>query len=83
MRSWPLQEARAHLREVIDGALETGPQRITRHGKQAVIVIAEAEWDRRSAARRSFGELLADSPLSASDLPPRRPARASRRDAFE
>ncbi|HET8995655.1 MAG TPA: type II toxin-antitoxin system Phd/YefM family antitoxin [Acetobacteraceae bacterium] len=83
MRSWPLQEARAHLRDVIDGALESGPQRITRYGKQAVIVISESEWERRSAVRRSFGELLANSPLSASDLPPRLPLRASRDNGFE
>lgn len=83
MRSWPLQEARAHLREVVDGALEQGPQRITRHGKQAVIVVAESDWDRGSNARRSFGELLADSPLSSADLPPRRPARAISRNRID
>ena len=75
MRTWALQDARNHLREVIDGALIQGPQRITRHGKQAVILLSEAEWERLSKPRRPFGELLADSPLTTDDLPPRRPAR--------
>ncbi|MGA3403248.1 MAG: type II toxin-antitoxin system Phd/YefM family antitoxin [Acetobacteraceae bacterium] len=83
MRTWPLQEARAHLRDVVDSALEEGPQRITRHGKQAVIVVSEEEWSRHAGAHRSFGELLADCPLSAEDLPPRRPARAIRRNMFD
>lgn len=39
MQTWPLQEVRNHLRTVIDRALDQGPQRITRHGKQAVIVV--------------------------------------------
>ena len=83
MRTWPLQEARARLRDVVDSALEQGPQRITRYGKQAVVVVSEEEWNRRAGPRRSFGELLADSPLSSEDLPPRRPARVIRRNMFD
>jgi prevent-host-death family protein len=82
MRTWPLQEARNHLRDVIDGALDHGPQRITRHGKQAVIVVSEAEWNRHTASGRSFGDLLADSPLTGEDRLPRRSAAAIRRDLF-
>jgi len=81
MRTWPLQEARTHFRDLVDSALDEGPQRITRHGKQAVVVVSEEEWDRRVRPRRSFGELLADTPLTADDLPPRRPARIVRKTA--
>lgn len=83
MRTWPLQDARNHLRDVIDGALLQGPQRITRHGKQAVILVSEEEWNRLAAPRRSFGALLADSPLQADDLPGRRPARVVRQMLFD
>jgi antitoxin Phd len=78
MRTWPLQEARTHFRDLVDSALDEGPQRITRHGKQAVIVVSEEEWDRRVRPRRSFADLLAESPLTADDIPPRRPARVVR-----
>ncbi len=81
MRTWPLQEARTHFRDLVDSALDEGPQRITRHGKQAVVVVSEEEWDRRVQPRRSFGDLLADTPLTAEDLPPRRPARIVRKTA--
>jgi prevent-host-death family protein len=83
MRTWPLQEARGHLRDVIDSALDQGPQRITRHGKQAVIVVSEAEWNRRTGAARPFGDLLAESPLTSDVRPPRRPAAAIRRELFD
>lgn len=83
MRTWPLQEARAHLRDVVDNALTEGPQRITRHGKQAVIVVSEEEWERRPGSGRSFGELLVSCPASADDLPSHRPARVIRRRMFD
>ena len=38
MRTWQLQEARRRFSEVVDQALADGPQRVTRHGKQAVVV---------------------------------------------
>jgi len=82
MRTWPLEEARAHLRDVIDNALTQRPQRITRHGKQAVVVVSEKEWEGPRPGR-SFGELLADCPLHTGDLPARRPAQAIRRGMFD
>lgn len=55
MRTWQLQEARRRFSELVSEALARGPQRVTRHGKTAVIVVSEDEWngitrkDRRSA----------------------------------
>jgi len=63
MRTWPLQEARTRFRDLVDSALDEGPQRITRHGKQAVVVVSEEEWDRRLGSRPSFGDLLTACPL--------------------
>jgi prevent-host-death family protein len=83
MRTWPLQEARSHLRELFDNALTKGPQRITRHGRQAVVVISAEEWEHRTQPRRSFGELLTSCPLEDDDLPPRVPSRAARRTLFD
>ena len=83
MRTWPLQEARTHLRDVVDGAIHHGPQRITRHGKDAVIVVSEAEWTRQTKDKPSFGSLLAESPMTSNHRPPRKPAAAIRRALFE
>lgn len=77
MDSWQLQDARAHLSEVVDRALAEGPQRITRRGRAAVVVVSEEAWE-RSKRSAGFGDLLAACPLAADDLPPRRPARAVR-----
>ena len=60
MQSHPLNKARADLSNIIDKALAGEPQRITRHGKQAVIVVSEDEWRKRPQAASSLGALIAD-----------------------
>lgn len=41
--------------EVLDRALEDGPQTITRHGKRAVVVVSAEEWDRKNARQSIAG----------------------------
>jgi prevent-host-death family protein len=82
MQNWPLEEARKHISDLVTSALEKGPQRVTRHGKSAVIVVSEDEWDRVNKTVPSFGRLLASFPLSREELPRRRSARG-RKPMFE
>lgn len=83
MRTWQLQEARSRFSELVSAALARGPQRVTRHGKSAVIVVSEAEWQEVTRKIPSFGRLLAQCPLEREELAQRRPARALRREAAE
>lgn len=46
-RSWQLQEAKNRLSEVVDLAIDEGPQTVTRHGKAVVVIVAKDEFDRR------------------------------------
>lgn len=78
MRTWQVQEARRQFRQLFDDAIEKGPQRISRQGKRAVVVVSEDEWNRLSDAIPSFGELLAACPIEPENLPKRRPARVFR-----
>lgn len=75
MGTWQLQDARRRFSEVVDLALKDGPQRVTRHGRSAVVILSEDEWRRLSESRPSFGALLASFPADADDLAARRPAR--------
>jgi prevent-host-death family protein len=43
-KTWQLQEAKAKLSEVVEKALTEGPQRVTRHGKDSVIVVSEEDY---------------------------------------
>ncbi len=75
MKTWQLQEARSRFSHLFDEAREHGPQRVTRHGKNAVIVVSEAEWEKLTRKLPSFGALLCASPIDDEALPGRRPAR--------
>jgi len=57
-RKWQLQEAKNRFSEVVDLALEEGPQTVTRHGKEVVVVIAKAELERRKRARSPRGGVV-------------------------
>jgi antitoxin Phd len=83
MRTWQLQEARSRFSELVSAALAGSPQRVTRHGKAAVIVVSEADWEEVTRKVPSFGQLLAQCPLEPEHLAQRRPARALRGEADE
>jgi prevent-host-death family protein len=56
---WQLQEAKNRLSEVVDLALEEGPQTVTRHGKEVVVILSKEEFDRRRRARGPRGGIVA------------------------
>jgi antitoxin Phd len=58
--SWSLADAKAKLGEVVDRAMREGPQRITRHGRPAVVVVTEDEWSRVSGRGRTLKDVLLD-----------------------
>jgi prevent-host-death family protein len=58
MRSYPLNSARSDFSKVFDRALAGEPQRVTRYGKEAVTIISEAEWDKRSKSAPNLGAVL-------------------------
>ena len=47
---WRLQDAKARLSEVVRQAQQRGPQRVTLHGRDAVVVVRADEFDRIPAA---------------------------------
>ncbi|MGH9743449.1 MAG: type II toxin-antitoxin system Phd/YefM family antitoxin [Candidatus Acidiferrum sp.] len=65
---WTVAEAKAKLSEVIERANKTGPQKITRHGKEAAVVVSAEEWKRKTKRKGNLAEFFADSPLRGSEL---------------
>jgi prevent-host-death family protein len=51
--SWKLQDAKARFSEVVDRALRDGPQLVTRHGENAVAVVAYRDLAEVRSARRA------------------------------
>lgn len=62
---WKLQDAKSRFSEVVRAAQSDGPQHVTVHGKEAVVVLSAAEYSRLSALddRPTLHALLSQSPL--------------------
>jgi prevent-host-death family protein len=63
---WRLQDAKARFSEVVRQAQQHGPQRVTLHGKDAVVIVGADEFDRlqRPVSGRDIVAALAASPLA-------------------
>lgn len=71
-RKWQLQEAKNRLSEVVDLALASGPQTVTRHGKEVVVIVSKADWEKRQPSRRARGTIvpfLSRLAFKGADLP--------------
>jgi len=69
--SWQIQSATAHFSEVFRRARTEGPQHITRHGREGVVVLAEEEYERlvrKSRQPSSLVQFFRQSPLVGIDL---------------
>jgi antitoxin Phd len=69
--SWQTQTAKARFSEVFRRALAEGPQRITRQGKEAVMMVAEEQYARlvgKSCQPKSLVEFLRNAPLRGVNL---------------
>src|SRR3954451_13352847 len=63
---WVLQDTKARFSEVVREAQQRGPQRVSLHGKDAVVIVAADEFDRlqRPLTGRDIIKALAGSPLA-------------------
>ena len=59
MKTYAINQARAHFSKLVDRALAGEPQRVTRYGKDAVVIVSEQEWQVRSRSAPTLGALLA------------------------
>ena len=75
---WSVAQAKARLSEVIDRALQQGPQAITRNGRPAVVVVAAEEWTRKTGHKGTLADFFAASPLPGSGLEIERAAGGAR-----
>jgi antitoxin Phd len=79
-RTWQLQEAKNKLSQVVDDALNQGPQIITRHGVEVVIVIAYAQFKKMNLSEQKLSDFFRSSPLVGVDLDLTRDKSAIRED---
>jgi prevent-host-death family protein len=74
---WRLQDAKTQFSQVVEAALQGEPQHVTRRGREAVVVLSEANYralreGARASAPSFIAHLLAIPKSEAEDEVPRR-----------
>ena len=84
MSEWQLQEAKDRFSAVVNAALAGVPQRVTRRGRPAVVVLAVEEYERlrhlEQAKAPTFADLMLAIPQDDKEFD-RRPLLPRRGDA--
>jgi prevent-host-death family protein len=67
-RVWQLQEAKNKLSEVVEEALQNGPQVITRRGKEAAVLLSYEEYRKMLLQQKKLSDFFRESPLVGVEL---------------
>ncbi|MEJ2218273.1 MAG: type II toxin-antitoxin system Phd/YefM family antitoxin [Gemmatimonadota bacterium] len=63
MTTWKLEDAKNRFSELVRRALAHEPQLVTRHGRDAVVVVSAEDFERLTGSRNLL-EFLRDSPFA-------------------
>jgi prevent-host-death family protein len=69
--AWQLQEAKAKFSELFQKALDEGPQTVTRHGKDAVVMLSAEAYRKLQEGKPSLKDILMSGPEGELELPRR------------
>lgn len=61
---WQLQEAKNKFSNLVDKAQHEGPQIVTKHGKDAVVVLSIGEYKQLIKPKSNLFDFLQNSPLA-------------------
>jgi antitoxin Phd len=59
---WKLQDAKSQFSKVVEDALKSGPQYITRRGTKTVVVLSVREYEKLISNKPGFKEFLLSCP---------------------
>ena len=65
---WQLQDAKNKFSNLVDQAQHNGPQVVTKHGKDAVVIISIDEYKKLTKPKINLVNFLQNSPLAKEDL---------------
>ncbi|MDO9041785.1 MAG: type II toxin-antitoxin system Phd/YefM family antitoxin [Desulfocapsaceae bacterium] len=65
---WQLQDAKSRFSSLVDRAQHNGPQVVTKHGKDAVVVLSIDEYKKLIKPKTNLVKFFQSSPLAKEDL---------------
>lgn len=66
--TWKLQDAKNRFSELVRKASEEGPQTVTKHGENSVVVISREDYRKLKKPHNSLVDFFRQSPLAGTDL---------------
>jgi antitoxin Phd len=75
---WQLQEAKNKFSNLVDRAQNEGPQLVTKHGKESVVVLSVEDYQKITKPKSNLLNFLQSSPLSGTSLDIQRDKSTSR-----
>lgn len=66
--SWQLQDAKNRFSEVVEKAVNTGPQIVTKRGIETVVIMSVEEYRRLTRPKTDLVEFFQNSPLKGIEL---------------
>jgi prevent-host-death family protein len=68
MQTWQLQEAKAHLSEVVRRSIQQGPQMLTVRGKEEAVLLSKQDYERLVGVKPNLFDFMRQSPLKGLEL---------------
>ena len=65
---WKLQDAKARFSQIVDEAVKNGPQYVTRHGTETVVIVSVDEYEELKSSRPPFNAFLLSCPKPSLEL---------------
>lgn len=67
-RHWPLQDAKNKFSRLVEKAQHDGPQIVTKHGKETVVVLSVDEYKRLIQPKTGLVQFFQSSSLASEDI---------------
>jgi len=65
---WQLQDAKNKFSNLVETAQKEGPQIVTKHGKEAVVILSIQEYKRLSKPKINLIQFFKNSPLAEETI---------------
>jgi len=65
---WQLQEAKNRFSNLVDKARHDGPQIVTKHGKESVVIVAIEDYKKMSTPKSDLLSFFQSSPLVGLEI---------------
>ena len=62
MQAWQLQEAKAHLSEVVGLCIQQGPQLLTVRAKDEAVLLSKKDYEQLTGEKPNFLDFMGPSP---------------------